>query len=137
MTTTYTIMDVFLLLAIAGFILGPNFSCRKRSRRSHDRFVSENDSAIQRPGNDKKIHAELNERRKYIETLNICTLTKSEREHYLVDCTERQSKFADRPKQTIIKNDRLMMEDMHLHAYPNSDFEQPEPIFHQLLRHDE
>jgi len=124
MNTTYIIVAVVLVLVIVGLILGPIFARRKRSERFHDQFGPEYDRTVQSLGNEKKAQAELDERRKHVETLNIRPLSLSERERYLADWTAVQSKFVDEPGQAVGDADRLIMEVMQLRAYPVSDFEQ-------------
>jgi len=124
MNTTYIIVAVVLVLVIVGLILGPIFARRKRSERFHDQFGPEYDRTVQSLGNEKEAQAELDERRKHVETLNIRPLSLSERERYLADWTAVQSKFVDEPGQAIGDADRLIMEVMQKRAYPISDFEQ-------------
>lgn len=124
MNSIYIIIAVVLILAIVGFILAPIFARRKRSERFHDLFGSEYDSAVQRLGNEKEAQAELDERRKHVETLNIRPLSMNEREHYLADWKDVQFKFIDDPGQAIVNADRLIMEVMQVRAYPISGFEQ-------------
>jgi hypothetical protein len=124
MNTTYIIVAVVLVLVIVGLILGPIFARRKRSERFQDEFGAEYDRTVQAQGNEKKAQAELDARRKHVETLNIRPLSLSERERYLADWTAVQSKFVDEPGQAVGDADRLIMEVMQLRAYPVSDFEQ-------------
>ena len=60
----------------------------------------------------------------HVETMNIRSLSIDEREHYLADWAEVQSKFVDESGQAIGDADRLIMEVMQLRAYPLADFEQ-------------
>jgi FtsZ-interacting cell division protein ZipA len=124
MNTTYIIVAVVLVLVIVGLILGSIFARRKRSERFHDQFGPEYDRTVQSLGNEKEAQAELDERRKHVETLNIRPLSLSERERYLADWTAVQSKFVDEPGQAVGDADRLIMEVMQMRAYPVSDFEQ-------------
>jgi hypothetical protein len=124
MNTTYIIIAVVLALVIVGLVLGPIFARRKRSERLHNQFGPEYDRTVQTLGNEKEAQAELEERRKHVETLNIRPLSLSERERYLADWTAVQSKFVDEPGQAIGDADRLIMEVMQMRAYPVSDFEQ-------------
>jgi len=125
MNPTYTtIIAVVLVLVIVGAILAPIFARRKRSQRFQNKFGSEYDRTVQTTGNEKKAQAELNERRKHVDTLNIRPLSISERERYLADWTAVQSKFVDQPGQATVEADHLIMEVMKMRAYPVSDFEQ-------------
>lgn len=124
MNTTYIIAAVVLVLVIVGLILGPIFARRKRSEHFQDEFGAEYDRTVQALGNEKEAQTELDERRKHVETLNIRPLSLKERERYLADWTAVQSKFVDEPGQAVGDADHLIMEVMHLRAYPVSDFEQ-------------
>jgi hypothetical protein len=124
MNTTYIIVAVVLVLVIVGLILGPIFARRKRSERFQNQFGDEYDRTVKALGNEKEAQTELDERRKHVETLNIRPLSLKERERYLADWTAVQAKFVDEPGQAVGDADRLIMEVMHLRAYPISDFEQ-------------
>ena len=124
MSTTYIFIAVVLIVVIMGLILGPIFAHRKRSERLHDQFGSEYDHTVQTLGNEKKAQTELDERRKHVAALDIRPLSIHERERYLADWADIQSKFVDEPGQAIVNADRLIMEVMQVRAYPVSDFEQ-------------
>jgi len=124
MNSTYIVIAVVVILVIMGVILAPMFSRRKRSERLHDQFGSEYDLTVETMGNEKKAHAELDERQKHVKSLNIRPLSVSERERYLADWAAVQSKFVDEPGQAIVDADGLIMEVMQIRNYPISDFEQ-------------
>ena len=124
MNTTYIIIIVVLVLVIIGVVLGPILARRKRSARLHDQFGPEYDHTVQTMGDEKKAQVELEERQKYVEALDIRSLSAEERGRYLADWTAVQSKFVDEPGQAIIDADRLIMEVMQVRNYPVSDFEQ-------------
>jgi len=121
---TTTIVIVVLVLVLVGAFLGASFARRKRSTQLQEKFGPEYDHTVQAMGNEKKAQAELDERQKYVEALNIRALSPNERERYLADWTATQSKFVDEPGQAVIDADRLIMEVMQLRNYPVSDFDQ-------------
>ena len=126
-TTTYaiTITAVVLALVIVGVILATIFTRRnRRSKALHDRFGTEYDRTVQALGDEKKAQAELQERQKYVQALDIHSLSISQRDRYQTDWAEVQSQFVDEPGQAIVDADRLIMEVMQLRNYPVSDFEQ-------------
>ena len=90
----------------------------------HDQFGTEYDLTVETAGNEKKAHAELNERQKHVEALNIRPLSVNERERYQADWAAVQSKFVDQPGQAVGDADRLIMAVMQARAYPVADFEQ-------------
>jgi len=122
--TTYFIIAVVLVVVIIAAILAPVFARRRRSERLHDQFGPEYDHTVQTMGGKKKAHAELDERQKHVDALDIRPLSVSERERYLADWAAVQSKFVDEPGQAIVDADRLIIEVMQIRAYPVSDFEQ-------------
>jgi hypothetical protein len=124
MSTTNIFIAVVLIMVIMGVILGPIFARRKRSERLHEQFGPEYDHTVKTMGNEKKAHAELDERQKHVKALNIRPLSASERERYLANWASVQSKFVDEPGQAIIDADGLIMEVMQVRDYPISDFEQ-------------
>ncbi len=125
MNTTYIIIAVVLVLVIVGaMMMLPVFARRKRSEQLHEHFGSEYDHTVQALGNEEKAQTELEERKRYVESLDIHPLSVSERERYLPEWAAVQSEFVDEPGQAIVDADRLIMEVMNLRAYPISDFEQ-------------
>jgi len=124
MNTTYFIIAVVVILVVLGAILAPIFARRRRSERFHDQYGSEYDRSVQTTGSEKKAQAELTDRKKHVEALNIRLLTASERERYMGDWTAVQAKFVDHPAEATVEADRLIMEVMQLRGYPVSDFEQ-------------
>ncbi len=125
MNATYIIIIIAVLVVlILGVILGLIFSRRQRSKRFQNKFGPEYDRTVQTAGNEKKAQAELNERQKHVETLNVRPLSSNERERYLAEWKAVQAKFVDQPGQATVEADHLIMEVMKARAYPVSDFEQ-------------
>jgi hypothetical protein len=100
------------------------FTRRNRSKRLQDQFGPEYDHAVQALGDEKKALAELEERQKHVEALDIRPLSDAERHRYLADWAAVQSKFVDEPREATVDADRLIMEVMQLRGYPVSDFEE-------------
>lgn len=123
-TTTITIIGVVLVLIVAFFLMAPNFTNRNRTKKLQEKFGNEYDLAKEKSGDEKKAQAELLERQKHVETLDIRPLTEIERERYVKSWGEVQSRFVDEPNQAIVEGDRLIMEVMQLRGYPVSDFDQ-------------
>ena len=124
MNTTYIIIAVVLAFIVMGAILWPTLARRKRSERLHEKFGSEYEHTVQTLGDERKAQAELEERQKRVEGLDIHPLTANEHKRFLADWAAVQSKFVDEPGQAIVDADRLIMEVMQMRAYPISDFEQ-------------
>ena len=124
MNNTYLIIAVVLVLVILGLIMGAIFSRRQRSKKFQNKYGPEYERTVESAGNEKKAQAELNERRKHVDTLNIRPLSVTERERYQAEWTAIQAKFIDQPGQATVEADHLIMEVMKVRAYPVSDFEQ-------------
>jgi hypothetical protein len=127
MNTAYLVIVVVLVLfflAVIGVILGVIFARRQRSRKFQNKFGPEYDRTVQSAGNEKKAQAELDARKKHVDTLSIRPLSVSERERYQAAWTAIQAKFLDQPGQATIEADHLIMEVMKVRDYPVSDFEQ-------------
>ena len=125
MNTTYIVIAaVLIVIVIAVAILLPILTQRKRVKQLQSHFGSEYDHTVETLGDEKQAHLELENRQKHVESLDIHPLSAIERERYLADWSRVQSKFVDEPGQAIVDADHLIMEVMHLRAYPVSDFEQ-------------
>lgn len=124
MNTVYMIVIAVALLLLIGVILGLVFYSRRRSKKLQEHFGSEYDRIVQKTGSQKAAEAELEQRRKHVEALNIRPLTKDERDRYVADWTEIQAKFVDNPARAIKDADRLIIEVMVVRAYPVADFEE-------------
>ena len=123
-TTIIIIAVVLIMVVILGAILVPIFTRRRRSEGFKNKFGPEYDRTIQTAGNEKKAQAELDERRKHVDTLNIRSLSVDERERYLAEWKAVQAKFVDQPGQATVEVGHLVMEVMQARSYPVSDFEQ-------------
>ena len=82
MSTTYIIIIVVVVLVVLGVILALVFSPKKRSQQFQNKFGPEYGRAVKTAGSEKKAQAELNQRQKHVDTMNIRPLSLSERERY-------------------------------------------------------
>ena len=124
MNATYLIIAVVLVLVVVGAIFGVIFARRNRSQGFKNKFGPEYDRTVQSAGDEKKAQAELNERKKHVDSLDIRPLSSGERERYQAEWTAIQAKFVDQPGQATVEADHLIMDVMKVRAYPRSDFEQ-------------
>jgi hypothetical protein len=120
-----TIIIAVLLIVIVGAIIGWFFARRKHAARLKDRYGSdEYDQTVSALGNKNTAHAEMDSREKHVKGLKIQELTPEEREKYLGEWSEVQSKFVDEPGVAIVSAERLIQRVMRRRAYPVADFEQ-------------
>jgi hypothetical protein len=124
MSPTIIIIAVVVIVVIMGAIMAPMFARRNRSKKFQSKYGPEYDRTVQTAGNEKKAQAELTDRQKHMDTLNIRPLSVSERERYQAEWTAIQAKFVDQPGQATVEADHLIMEVMKVRAYPVSDFDQ-------------
>ena len=123
-TNVYTIIIVVLVLVILGLILGLIFSRRQRSKRYQNKFGPDYDTTVKKMGSQTKAQSEMDQRQKHVDSLDIRSLSLSEREKYLVEWKAVQAKFIDQPGPATVEADHLIMEVMQLRNYPVADFEQ-------------
>ena len=124
MNGTYLIIGVVVILLIMGIIMAVGFASRQRTKKLQNKFGPEYDRTVKSAGNAKNARAELDERQKHVDSLNVRPLSVDERERYLTEWKAVQAKFVDQPGQATVEADHLIMNVMQARAYPVSDFEQ-------------
>jgi len=111
---------VIAALIVAALI----WSRRRRSDRLRDKFGREYDRAVEEKGGRAKAEAELAEREKRVEKLNIRPLSTSERREFIDRWTEVQARFVDDPPRAVAFADALLGQVMKARGYPVTDFDQ-------------
>lgn len=124
MNTLTIVITAVVVLVLVGLLVGMSLARSKRTERLHDQYGPEYDRTVKTLGDEKKAQAELIERLKHVEALDIRTLTAAERERYLAEWTAIQAKFVDEPGQAIVDADHLIIKVMQARAYPVADFDQ-------------
>jgi len=123
--TNMEILTVVLILVLFGIVLGIGaFVRRSRHKKFQAQYGEEYDLALKKTGSAIKAQAELGNREKHFNQLNIRTLTDAESAQYHKEWIEIQSKFVDEPGKAIGAADRLIIEVMQKRDYPLSDFNQ-------------
>jgi len=79
---------------------------------------------IMRESGPRKAEATLLEREKRVEKFHIRALPPDERERFVTDWRNVQSRFVDDPKGAVQQADQLVDRVMRVRGYPMSDFEQ-------------
>jgi len=140
-TAWIVVAIVVAILVIAGIV----WSRRRRSEHLRDRFGPEYDRAVEAKGGRSKAEAELAEREKRVEKLDIRPLEPAERRDFIQRWTEVQARFVDDPPRAVAFADALLGEVMKARGYPVSDFEQragdisvdhPKIVEHYRTAHD-
>lgn len=111
---------VVAIILVAGFV----WSRRRRSEHLRDQFGPEYDRAVEASGDRSKAEAELAEREKRVQKLNIRPLEPAERREFIERWSDVQARFVDDPARAVAFADALLGEVMKARGYPVSDFEQ-------------
>jgi hypothetical protein len=123
MISTFVIVIVVAFLVVFGVVIGLVYSGRtKHSKEMREQYGPEYDRLVKEKGSRKAAEAELKQRNKHVEGLNIRLLTSAERDRYQAEWKEVQAKFVDDPAGAIKEADRLIIEVMQVRNYPVSDF---------------
>jgi hypothetical protein len=140
-TAWIVVAIVIAILVIARIV----WSRQRRSEHLRDRFGPEYDRAVEAKGGRSKAEAELAEREKRVEKLDIRPLEPAERGDFIQRWTEVQARFVDDPPRAVAFADALLGEVMKARGYPVSDFEQragdisvdhPKIVEHYRTAHD-
>ena len=115
---------VLAVVVVALIVAGLIWSRRRRSDHLRDKFGPEYDRAVEDKGGRAKAEAELAEREKRVEKLNIRPLDTSERREFIDRWTEVQARFVDDPPRAVAFADALLGQVMKARGYPVSDFDQ-------------
>ena len=122
MNQSLLIAVVALVVVIA--IVAVVASRRRRSAHLKEHFGPEYERAVAEAGSSSKAEAELAEREKRVEKLDIRPLGPAEREDFLRRWSEVQGRFVDDPPRAVAFADALLGEVMKARGYPVSDFDQ-------------
>ena len=94
-----------------------------RTRRLRAAFGPEYDRTVDAAGDRSEAEAELLERRKRREQLDIRELDPGAREQYLDQWRVAQERFVDDPPGATIEADQLVLDVMRARGYPVEDFD--------------
>ena len=111
---------VLVLLGLGAWVL----SQRRHYQQLKEKFGPEYDYTLEKLGDKKRAELELEEREKRLESLSIRALRSDERDIFLREWREIQSRFVDEPSYAVREADRLIKEVMQARGFPVTDFEQ-------------
>ena len=123
MTQTAWIIVAIVVVAIVS-IGAMMWSRRRRSEHLRDHFGPEYDRAVEAKGDRAKAEAELAERQKRVEKLDIRPLEPAERREFSARWDDVQARFVDDPPRAVAFADALLGDVMKNRGYPVSDFDQ-------------
>ncbi len=97
---------------------------RRHMAKLREHFGPEYDHAVQSMGDERKAVAELEERQKRVDAMEIQPLSTVQRDRYMSQWRAIQTNFVDDPRQALAGADQLIKEVMQVRGYPVADFEQ-------------
>jgi hypothetical protein len=123
MTQTAWIIVAIVVIALI-VIAAIGWSRRRRSDHLRDRFGREYDRTVEAAGGRAKAEADLAEREKRVDKLDIRPLNADERRKFLDRWSEVQARFVDDPARAVAFADALLGDVMKARGYPVNDFEE-------------
>jgi hypothetical protein len=119
---------VWILIAIAAVVVLALIAWTalrsRRTRTLREGFGPEYDRTVADAPSKREAEAELAERQKRREELDIKPLTSEARDRYVESWRATQAEFVDDPSEAINKADVLIQQVMRERGYPVEDFEQ-------------
>lgn len=96
---------------------------RRRRERLRERFGPEYER-IEGDEGSRRAAAELRERERRREKMDIRPLSPEERSRFSAEWNDVQGRFVDEPRLAVMEADRLVIEVMRARGYPMDDFDQ-------------
>ena len=122
---TQTAWIIVAIVVVAIVVIGAiMWSRRRRSEHLRDHFGPEYDRAVEAKGDRAKAEADLAERQKRVEKLDIRPLEPAERREFAARWDDVQARFVDDPPRAVSFADALLGDVMKTRGYPVSDFDQ-------------
>jgi FtsZ-interacting cell division protein ZipA len=115
---------VLLVVIIAVVVAILMYQRKKKTEHLRSRFGSEYERTVLERGSEGKAQAALAAREERVQSLKIHDLAPAERERFLNDWQQVQSRFVDQPRASVIAADELVASLMQARGYPVADFEQ-------------
>jgi hypothetical protein len=118
---------IVIVVAAAVVVIGAIAWSAARARRRkglQERFGSEYDRTVADAPNRREAEANLSERERRREQLDIRPLDQSSRDRYASEWQNTQARFVDDPEAAVGEADRLIQRVMLERGYPVDDFEQ-------------
>lgn len=118
------ILIAVILIALVVIVIAVVAAQRRRSEHLRERFGPEYDRTVQSTGDRRHAEAELRDRERRREKLDIHPLSDTQRDRYVSDWKATQAQFVDDPRGALAKADSLLHEVMEARGYPTGDFDQ-------------
>jgi hypothetical protein len=121
MTWLWIVIVIVALVVVAGGTWAAVRS--KRSRALQERFGPEYDRVASDAPSRREAEAELRERERRRDELDIRPLDPADRDRYRTRWQDVQARFVDDPAGAVVDADALIQEVMRVRGYPVDDFE--------------
>jgi len=118
------ILIAAILIAMVVVVIAVVAAKRRHSEHLRKRFGPEYDRAVQTAGDSRLAEAELSERERRREKLDVRPLSDTQRDRYVTDWKATQARFVDDPRGALAQADSLLLEVMEARGYPTGDFDQ-------------
>lgn len=123
MPTWAWIVIVIAAVVVVAAIAWNAYNARRR-RGLQERFGSEYDRTLADAPSRREAEADLAERQKRRDELDIRPLSPEARDRYASEWHNTQARFVDEPEAAVGEADRLIQQVMRDRGYPVDDFEQ-------------
>jgi hypothetical protein len=122
--STVIILIVVIVVLLLGLgAAGVMLSRRRRSEQLQEHYGPEYERSVRETGDRKAAEAELTNRERRVEQLDIRDLRPEEREQYRSSWNDIQRGFVDDPIRSVHAADRLVVDIMRTRGYPVDDFD--------------
>lgn len=124
-TNTQLIVAAIVLVVVVLIAVGAYMQYRKaKTLALRNRFGTEYDRAVLTHGSTTKAEAKLADRKTRVENFEIRNLGATERERFVTEWHNVQSRFVDHPKPAVTEADELVNALLQARGYPLAGFEQ-------------
>jgi hypothetical protein len=122
--STVIILIVVIVLLLLGLgAAGVMLSRRRRSERLQEHYGPEYERSVRETGDRRAAEAELTERERRLQELDIRSLRPEERDRYRASWNDIQRDFVDDPVKSVHAADGLVVDIMRTRGYPVDDFD--------------
>ena len=123
MSTWVWILIAAAAIVVVGAIVWSALKAR-RTKTLQEGFGTEYDRTVAESPSKREAEAELTERQKRREQLDVQPLSPGSRERYVIAWQQTQARFVDDPADAVGEADTLIQQVMRERGYPVEDFDQ-------------
>ena len=120
-STVIVLVVVVVVLVLALIAAGVMLFQRRRTERLQEHYGPEYERSLSEAGNRRAAEAQLTEREKRHQDLDIRDLRSEERDRFAASWADIQREFVDDPKRAVRDADVLVLDIMRTRGYPVGD----------------